>query len=188
MWDVFEHEFLQIRYILFSPLKSAKNSWSTMSWPVSFVGLSVFRRVQLFAPMDVARQAPLSVGFSRQEYWKGLPLPSSGELPNPGIKPVSPASPALQIDSLPLSHWVSPLMQMFFIVKIIYLPNKSQGYKRRQENYISIYNILFSIKLNVVAMKWNKMKILLLKIHTSKFSKLYVLNMCIFIYVNYTSI
>ena len=42
-----------------------------------------------------AHQVPLSVGFSRQEYWSGLPLPSPGDLPNPGIEPVSPVSPAL---------------------------------------------------------------------------------------------
>ena len=45
-----------------------------------------------------AHQAPLSTGFSRQEYWSGLPFPSSGHLPDPGIKP---RSPALQVDSLP---------------------------------------------------------------------------------------
>ena len=39
----------------------------------------------------VAHQAPLSVGFSRQEYWSGLPLPSPGDLPHPGIEPTSPA-------------------------------------------------------------------------------------------------
>ena len=49
----------------------------------------------------VAHQAPLSVEFSRQEYWSGLPFPSSGELPNPGIEP---ASPAWQADYLLLSH------------------------------------------------------------------------------------
>ena len=43
----------------------------------------------------VARQAPLSVGFSRQEYWSGLPFLPAGDLPNPGIKPPFPASPAL---------------------------------------------------------------------------------------------
>ena len=48
--------------------------------------------VQLSAiPWTVAYQAPLSVGFSRQEYWSGLPLPSPGDLPNPGIEPESPA-------------------------------------------------------------------------------------------------
>ena len=48
--------------------------------------------VQLFVtPWTVARQAPLSMGFSRQEYWSGLPFPSPGDLPVPGIKPASPA-------------------------------------------------------------------------------------------------
>ena len=54
--------------------------------------------VRLFAtPWTVDRQAPLSMGFSRQEYWSGLPFPSPGDLPNPGIKPWSPA---LQADTL----------------------------------------------------------------------------------------
>ena len=52
----------------------------------------------LVTPWTVARQAPLSVGFSRQEYWSGLPFPSPGDLPDPGIEP---GSPALQADSLP---------------------------------------------------------------------------------------
>ena len=42
-------------------------------------------------PWTVARQAPLSMGFSRQEYWSVLPFPSPGDLPNPGIEPMSPA-------------------------------------------------------------------------------------------------
>ena len=49
-------------------------------------------------PWTVACQAPLSMGFPRQEYWSGLPFPSPGDLPDPGIKP---GSPALQADSLP---------------------------------------------------------------------------------------
>ena len=56
----------------------------------------------LWDPMDcTVHQAPLSMGFSRQEYWGGLPFPSAGDLPDPGIEPVSPVSPALQADSLP---------------------------------------------------------------------------------------
>ena len=56
-------------------------------------------RVQLFAtPWTVAHQAPLSMGFFRQEYWSGLPFPSPGDLPDPGIKP---RSHALQADALP---------------------------------------------------------------------------------------
>ena len=46
-------------------------------------------------PMDGAHQAPLSMGFSRQEYWSGLLCPPSGDLPDPGIKPMSLVSPAL---------------------------------------------------------------------------------------------
>ena len=54
--------------------------------------------VRLFAtPWTVAHQAPPSMGFSRQEYWSGLPFPSPGDLPNAGIKP---RSPALQADAL----------------------------------------------------------------------------------------
>ena len=51
-------------------------------------------------PWTVAHQALLSMGFSRQEYWSGLLCPPLGDLPNPGIKPMSPVSPALQADSL----------------------------------------------------------------------------------------
>ena len=55
-----------------------------------------FSCVQLFAtPWTVAHKAPLSMGFSRQEYWSGLPCPSPGDLPEPGIKPESLTSPAL---------------------------------------------------------------------------------------------
>ena len=43
----------------------------------------------------VAHQTPLSMGFPRQEYWSGLPFPPPGDLPNPGIEPASPGSPAL---------------------------------------------------------------------------------------------
>ena len=62
--------------------------------------------VQLFVtPWTIARQVPLSLGFSRQEYWSDLPCPPSGDLPDPGIEP---RSPALRADSLPLSHLGSP--------------------------------------------------------------------------------
>ena len=58
-------------------------------------------RVQLFVtPWTVTCHAPLSMGFSRQQYWSGLPFPSLGAPPNPGIEPASPESPALQADSL----------------------------------------------------------------------------------------
>ena len=56
-------------------------------------------RVRLLAtPWTVAYQGPLSMGFSRQDYWSGLPFPSPRDLPNPGIEP---GSPELQADALP---------------------------------------------------------------------------------------
>ena len=56
--------------------------------------------VRLFvSPWTAAHQAPLSMGFSRQEYWSGLLFPSPGVLPNTGVKPVSPVSPAWEVDS-----------------------------------------------------------------------------------------
>ena len=59
----------------------------------------------LAALWTAAHQPPLSMGFSRQEYWSGLPFPSPGDLPDPGIKP---RSPALQADSLPTELWGKP--------------------------------------------------------------------------------
>ena len=52
-------------------------------------------------PWTVAQQAPLTMGFSRQEWWSGLPFPSPGDLPDPGIKP---ESPALQAESTELEE------------------------------------------------------------------------------------
>ena len=58
--------------------------------------LSHFSRVRLFVtPRTVARQAPLSMGFSRQGYWRRLPFPPAGDLPDPGLEPTSLTSPAL---------------------------------------------------------------------------------------------
>ena len=63
------------------------------------VKVKLLHRVLLFAtPWTVAYQAPPSMVFSRQEYWSGLPFPSPGDLPNPGIEP---GSPALRADALP---------------------------------------------------------------------------------------
>ena len=67
----------------------------------SKIGMKVksLSRVRLFAtPWTEAYQAPQAMEFSRQEYWSGLPYPSPGDLPNPGIEP---GSPTLQADALP---------------------------------------------------------------------------------------
>ena len=55
-------------------------------------------------PQTVTCQVLLSMGFSGQEYWCGLPCPPPRDLPNPVIKPISPVAPAFQVASLPLSH------------------------------------------------------------------------------------
>ena len=72
-WQYYNNAFLRIMY-------------------VSAQLLNLVQLFQVFAtPGTVAHQAPLSMGFSTQEYWSGLPFPSPGDLPNPGIKPPTPA-------------------------------------------------------------------------------------------------
>ena len=66
------------------------------------VKVKLLSPVPLFAtPWTVAYQASPSMGFSRQEYWSGLPFPSPGDLPDPGIKP---QSPALEADALTYAY------------------------------------------------------------------------------------
>ena len=67
----------------------------------NFIALVAQSRLTLCDPMDLPHQAPLPMVFLRQEYWSGLPFPSPGDLPDPGIKLNSPAQ---QVGSLPLSH------------------------------------------------------------------------------------
>ena len=87
---------------------------------------SCFRHVWLFATLwTVAWQAPLSMGCFGQEYWSGLPFPPPGDLPEPGIEPLSPVSPTLQVDSIPLSHQESPekripILNTYFIENSTY--------------------------------------------------------------------
>ena len=72
--------------------------------------LSHFSHIQLFETLwNVAHQALLSVGFSRQEYWSGLPCPAPGYIPDPGVEPASLMLPALQADSLPTEPWGKPM-------------------------------------------------------------------------------
>ena len=78
-------------------------------FPFSFSPLcAVLSHVRLFVTAwTVAHQAPLPMGFPRQEYWNELPFPPPGDRPDPGIASMSPVSPALPTDSLLLSHWGS---------------------------------------------------------------------------------
>ena len=64
--------------------------------------VKLLSRVQLLAtPWTIAHQAPPSIGFSRQEYWSGLPFPSPGDLPDPGIEPGFPTLQANALSSEP---------------------------------------------------------------------------------------
>ena len=79
-----------------------REAWDLLWWFGSLVAKSC---LTLATPWTVAHQAPLSMGFSRQEYWSGLLFPSPGDLPNPGIEL---RSSALQEDSLPTELWGKP--------------------------------------------------------------------------------
>ena len=72
----------------------------------------------LATPWPVARQAPLSMGFPRQEYWSGLPFPSPGDLPDPGMEL---RSPALEADSLLTEAPGKPLFIDFFFFLMCFL-------------------------------------------------------------------
>ena len=100
--------------LLYSPLKVkvlVAQLWATQSWAQSCV----------LTPWTTACQAPLPMGFFRQEYWSGLPFPSPGDLPDPGTEP---RSPPLQEDSLlselpgkpnsPLPSWVNLQLFLWF--------------------------------------------------------------------------
>ena len=105
--------------------------------------LSCFSRVQFFVtPWSVARQAPLSMGFSRQEYWSELPFSALGDLPHPGIQPGSPVSQAVSCTAGGFfTNWTTREAAM--------------------ENYSAIKRIKFDICSNINGLgghyaKWNK--------------------------------
>ena len=85
--------------------------------------------VWLFATLwTVTHQAPLSLRFSRQDYWSGLPCPPPGDISDPGIEPSSPVSPALQADSLPLAPPRKPLSKRFKTVNKYIINRLAHGY------------------------------------------------------------
>ena len=83
--------------LIFIILSSRSHSFFCITCPAC-----VLSHIWLFTRLwTIARQAPLSMGFFRQEYWSGLPFPSPQDLSNPGIEPIPSVSPALQADSSP---------------------------------------------------------------------------------------
>ena len=108
------------------PLSSTQRTWNS---PVSLhllpctaimhaCTLSCFSCIRLFAiKWTIVCQAPLSMGFSRQEYWSGVPYPLPENLPDPEMEPTSPATPALQGDSSLLSPRGTCIIIICFIKK-----------------------------------------------------------------------
>ena len=101
-WLVSKWEFYFAIVLIFEKLRNLICSMNLPCYlPISFVNcvcVKLLSHVRFFAtPWTAARQAPPSMRFSRQEYWSGLPFPSPGDLPDPGIEP---GSPALQADAL----------------------------------------------------------------------------------------
>ena len=108
---IFRIHFLYFLFFWFDLLAEIKLTWGWslgnhdhFAWALSCVWLFV-------TPWTVGHQAPLSLGFSRQEYWSALPFPHPGDLPDPGMEPMFPVSPTLQVDSLPLSHQGTPSLE-----------------------------------------------------------------------------
>ena len=102
------HGIFQARLLEWVPISFSRGSCQPRYWTLVFCSSCMASRLvggnlvaksclTLVTPWTIACQDPLSMGFSRQGYWSGLPFPSPGGLPNPGIEP---GSPALQADSL----------------------------------------------------------------------------------------
>ena len=100
-------------------------------------------------PWTVAHQASLSMGFSRQEHWSGLPFPSPGDLPSPGIEP---GSPAQQAGSLLLSHLGSPSSVANCVepAKHAFLPHPR--YSERNNNRHSLLSTVYQVFLRCICL------------------------------------
>ena len=109
-------------------------------YPVLFIHvcvLSRFSRVQLFVtPWIVAQQAPLSMGFYRQEYWSGWPCPLPGDLPDPGIKPASLMSLSLAGGFFTTSVTWENLIHPFLL-------STRRGFSHKQTNDYEYANYCF---------------------------------------------
>ena len=109
-------------------------------------------------PWTVAYQAPLSMGFSRQECWSGLPFPSPGDLPDPGMEGMEPGPPALQADSLPtelrgkppynLKAPISALLTMPQLLTVWITTNCGKFFKRweYQTTWPAFWEICMQVK------------------------------------------
>ena len=130
LWRYSVHGILQARTLEWAAISfSNAGKWKVKVKSLSCVWL-------LATPWTAAHQAPPSMGFSRQEYWSGLPFPSPGDLPHPGMEP---GSPALQADSLPTKPLGKSLIWVLGIIssftdhnnllrwQLVFLPGEFHG-------------------------------------------------------------
>ena len=94
--------------------KKKKNFFFPLTSRVYILLISCEVMSDSFTPWTITYQTPLSMGFSRQEYWRGLPFPSPGDLPNQGSNLCLPG--LLQADSLPLSPWQARVSQSIYLI------------------------------------------------------------------------
>ena len=116
----------------------------------------------------IACQAPLSMEFSRQEYWSGLPFPPPGDPPNPGIKPMSPASLAWQVGSLPLAPPEKPeevLTVWFFSGQMILRHWSGSFWCRSGNSHVTDLSVLEGKwRMTAVQLHWREQMLQLLRV------------------------
>ena len=114
-WDDCKIQFQPgITNLIVQHLAGTQTVASSAQFTGGKVKVKSLSRVRLFAtPWTVAYQAPPSMGFSRQEYWSGLPFPSPGDLPDPGIEPGSPALLPIRSVSSMILEWSSSVPDLF---------------------------------------------------------------------------
>ena len=114
LWHIYMYIYIYIYFFFFcgtyfegsGGCGKISGTFCRRMWPACGGGLVAKSCLTLATPWTVACQAPLFMGFSRQEYWSGLPFPSPGDLPDLGIES---GFPALQADSLPTELWEKPV-------------------------------------------------------------------------------
>ena len=117
---------------------------------ITNICVCVLSHIQLFAaPWTVTRQAPLSMGFPRQECWSRLPFPTPGDLPNPGIEPHLQHLLHWQVDTLSLSHQGSQITNLFFTDSKDCQPFH-QGRCAKKHNPVMTIRFIFEEILNIL--------------------------------------
>ena len=144
-FQVFLLKFALVPLAVFSPC------FLSMNMCMCVCVLSCFRHVQLFAALwTVACQAPLSMGFSRQEYWSGLPYPPPGDLSHPGIEPTFPVTSAVQADSLTTKLPGQPLLmhtQLLFSVSFAPFLSSTRPY--------NVWSLLLHLRFSLLYLNHN---------------------------------